>query len=371
MKRIVMFSPGHGELGGAARRSSLIAAQLAASGWKVTVLTRAGTFSRFRMVREPNLWVLEVPGFNRPRLGAALYLALAIPFGFLAGIRARGIIAIQLMSTATAAGLCALLLRCPLIAMSTTSGKLGEVAYISGTRTVGTRVRLLRRASWIVAQTDTVALELRALTGSERVVVVPNPVRATTPAPLRGEPTVLFTGRLSAEKDLLGLLDAWEIVLQEEPDARLTLAGSGGEYRSVEAEVRARVESSDGLRSSVELPGWVNAVDPLLAAHDIFVLPSLEEGMSNALLEAVAAGRIVVASDIGPNRAVLGDDYTLVFAAGDHAALAATLLRALRLGPGERREVRLALEARVQLFSPEAVIARLEELIDAADHTRH
>ncbi len=325
MRRIVMFSPGHGEAGGAASRSRLVAEEFASSGWDVVAITRAGTLSRFRIVRRPGFRLLEIPGFNKPKLGGALYLALALPLGLLAGLRARGLIAIQLMSTATSAGVCSFILRRPFIAMSTTSGRLGEARYIRGTRTAGIRRRLLRRAAWIVAQTDAVATELRDLTGSDRVVVVPNPVAVGDAPSLSGEPRVLFTGRFAAEKDLLGLLEAWETVLGDEPGAVLTLAGAGGEYRSVEKDVRRTIEGSDVLRGRVELPGWVEDVGAMLAANDVFVLPSLEEGMSNALLEAVAAGRIVVASDIAPNRAVLGDDYELLFPAGDHASLAAAL----------------------------------------------
>lgn len=371
MKRLVMFSPGHGEAGGAASRSRLIALELAGSGWQVLAITRAGTFNRFRVIRGPGLRVLEIPGFKQPALGGALYLALAIPIGLIAGIRAKNFLAIQLMSTTTAAGVCSLLLRRGFVTMSTTSGRLGESRYISGTRTSWLRRRLLRRATWIVAQTDAVAEELRELTESDRVIVLPNPVALREATPLTGQPRVLFTGRFAAEKDLLGLLDAWESVLSEEPDAKLTLAGSGGEYRSVEADVRERIAGSESLRNGVELSGWIDDVPAILSANDVFVLPSLEEGMSNALLEAVASGRIIVASDIAPNRAVVGDDYPLLYPAGDSSALASALLKGVRLPAGEQEAIRSILAERLTAFAPAAVIARLEELMDAADRPRH
>ena len=60
-----------------------------------------------------------------------------------------------------------------------------------------------------------------------------------------------------------------------------------------------------GLDGRVVLAGSFDTVDDFLAAADVFVLPSLEEGMSRALLEAMAAGLPVLATDIAGNRAVV------------------------------------------------------------------
>ena len=160
MNRLVLFTPGHGEPGGAAKRSRLIARQLALNGWDVRVVTRAGTLSAPRVHRADGLTVVEVPGFNRRRLGAALFMVTSVGLGLWWGLRCRAFVAIQLMSTSTAAGLCGLVLRKPFLAMSTTSGALSESAYIRSTRLADVRVRLLRRAACLVAQTEEVAREL-------------------------------------------------------------------------------------------------------------------------------------------------------------------------------------------------------------------
>jgi glycosyltransferase involved in cell wall biosynthesis len=371
VKRLVLFTPGHDEPGGASSRSRLIAAQLAANGWQVRVVTRAGTLWKWRLMRTPGLTVIEVPGFNRRRLGAALFYLCAIPLGFVWGIRSRAFVAVQLMSTSSAASICSGLTRRPFLALSTTSGTLSETAYIRATRLSSARRRLLGRAAWLVAQTEAVAHELAELTANPRVVVLPNPVELVVPPPLDGRPTALFAGRFSAEKDLLRLLSAWESVVEDHPQARLTLAGAGGEYRSVEVELRAAVQASSVLRQSVELPGWIDNIRTVLVSADVFVLPSLEEGMSNALLEACAHGRLVVASDIAPNRAIVGDEYPLIFRAGDRDEMAACLTRAFRMGEDERTGVRALLAQRIGPFSSEAVIPRLEELITTAERTRH
>jgi glycosyltransferase involved in cell wall biosynthesis len=365
-RRLVLFTPGHMECGGASTRARLIATELAERGWDVCVITRSGTLHRPRWAQSKGLRVLEIPGFGRRRLGGVLFLAFAVPLGLVWGRRATALLSIQLMSTSTAAAICALTLRRPFIAMATTSGKLSEARYISSTRTSCVRCRLLGGAAFVVAQTNAVARELAAVVDPAPVAVIPNPVRIPEAAPaLTGKPRALFAGRVSREKDLDRLLTAWRSVAASNSEARLTLAGEGGQFRSVETEIQARVATEPILRRTVGLLGWVADVHTVLADNDVFVLPSLEEGMSNALLEACAWGRVVVASDIPANRAVLGDDYPLLFPPGDTHALSTSLQRAftddpLRLAASNR------LRARAESFSTNAVLPRLEALIDAA-----
>ena len=365
-----MFTPGHGEPGGAARRSRLLAAALAARGWDVRVVTRAGTLHRPRLSRTPNLLVVEVPGFNRRRLGALLFLATAIPLGTFWGARAHAVVAVQLVSPTTAAAICSMLLRRPYLAMSTTGSGLSETEYVLSASLSRVRRRLFRQASFLIAQTDAVAAELRRLVDADRVAVVPNPVASMTSEPLNGAPRALFTGRLAAEKDLFTLLEAWRSIASNQNDAVLTFAGDGGRYRPVERELRDAVTRDSVLSRSVRFTGWVPDVSPLLSEADVFVLPSLSEGMSNALLEACATGRVVVASDIPANRAVLGEEYPLLFPAGD----AHKLRRALELALYDRPTRLEALEIifrRTPSFSVEDIISRLEDMIHSAAGQAH
>ena len=119
------------------------------------------------------------------------------------------------------------------------------------------------------------------------------------------------------------------------------------------------------------MTGWVPSVEPYYRANDVFVLPSREEGMSNALLEACAHGRVVVASDIPPNRAVLGDDYPLLFPVGSIEALADRLLTAADPPPPPGTRPGTWCLQRIPEFSVPSVSGRLERLIDAADRPRH
>ena len=86
------------------------------------------------------------------------------------------------------------------------------------------------------------------------------------------------------------------------PNARLTLIGEGPERTSLERQV-ARL----GLAGAVDLPGATDDPSPCLRDSDLFVLPSREEGMSVALLEAMALGIPLLATSIPGNRRLIQD----------------------------------------------------------------
>jgi glycosyltransferase involved in cell wall biosynthesis len=124
------------------------------------------------------------------------------------------------------------------------------------------------------------------------------------------------------------------------------------------------------LRQSVSFTGWVDDVAPFLREADVYAFPSRTEGMSNALLEACALRRVVVASDIPANRAVLGEGYPLLFRAGSGVDLGSALERALDDGRA-RSDAVAHIDRRLPLFSVNSVLDRLEALLRAADRPRH
>jgi glycosyltransferase involved in cell wall biosynthesis len=138
-------------------------------------------------------------------------------------------------------------------------------------------------------------------------------------------PLTVYTGRLSREKRLDVLIAAWQQVLRSGRDARLWLVGEGPEHEQLERQIREL-----GLSAKVSLVGAFDCVEDLLFAADHFVLPSSEEGLSNSLLEAMAAGLPVVVSDIpGNRRAVENDVNGVVVPVNNSAALAAAIGRLL------------------------------------------
>ncbi len=107
----------------------------------------------------------------------------------------------------------------------------------------------------------------------------------------------VFTGRLHRNKGLGDLIRAWRMVVTKLRNARLWIVGSG-EYEPI---LRQLIVQHD-LQGLVQLTGAMPRVDRILAAADLFILPSYEEGMSMALLEAMASRLPVIVSDIPGNR---------------------------------------------------------------------
>jgi glycosyltransferase involved in cell wall biosynthesis len=122
----------------------------------------------------------------------------------------------------------------------------------------------------------------------------------------RMAPRAAFIGRLAPEKGLDTLINAWPFVRAKYPDAQLILIGEGPLRPVLEEKVRA-LGMRLGPGQAVEMRGV--AVDPseALRGADLFILPSREEGMSIALLEAMALGVPVVVSSIPGNRRLVGD----------------------------------------------------------------
>ncbi len=144
-----------------------------------------------------------------------------------------------------------------------------------------------------------------------RIVSIPNGV-PVPPVPWqrrpdwRAAPRAAFVGRLAPEKGLDTLVNAWPAVRAAHPGARLILIGEGPERHALEARARS-LGLTLGPGQAVELPGA--SADPTAALRDadLFVLPSREEGMSIALLEAMALGIPLVATSIPGNRRIVGD----------------------------------------------------------------
>ncbi len=144
-----------------------------------------------------------------------------------------------------------------------------------------------------------------------RIVSIPNGV-PVPPTPWqrrpdwRAEPRAAFVGRLAPEKGLDTLIDAWPAVRTAHPAARLILIGEGPERPALEARARS-LGLAVGPNQAVEMPGAAADATAALRDVDLFVLPSREEGMSIALLEAMALGIPLVASSIPGNRRIVGD----------------------------------------------------------------
>lgn len=153
----------------------------------------------------------------------------------------------------------------------------------------------------------------------------------------------LFVGRLSPEKRVKEFLEAWAELFAEEaapPKARLLIVGGGPEEPALR-----RAVADLGLAGSVALAGPKDDLLPYYRAADVLILPSISEGLSNSMLEAMACGVAVLASRVGGAKEALSDGESgLLFDPLSRAELKAALRRfladrslAVRLGERARK----------------------------------
>jgi glycosyltransferase involved in cell wall biosynthesis len=146
---------------------------------------------------------------------------------------------------------------------------------------------------------------------------------------------LLVVGRLAPQKGLEDLIDALpRVIARATCPVRLLVAGVG----PLDARLRQRVEVV-GCARAVTFCGFRSDVESLLAAADLVVLPSVREGLSIALLEAMAAGLPIVATSIPANREGSRDgEAALLVPCGAPGALAEAIL-SLLADPAARREL--------------------------------
>ena len=183
------------------------------------------------------------------------------------------------------------------------------------------------------------ALEL-SICAERKIVTIPNGIARPEPcksprpaAELRrewkaqpGDLTILTVGRLAPEKGLEHLIEAACILRRIGQGFRVVLAGDGPLRAQLE-----RLAESLRVTDCVNFLGHRDDIADLLAACDLVVLPSLREGLSIALLEAMAAAKPIVATRIGGNMAVVSHpDTALLVPPGDSQALSDAILRCWR-----------------------------------------
>jgi sugar transferase (PEP-CTERM/EpsH1 system associated) len=136
-----------------------------------------------------------------------------------------------------------------------------------------------------------------------------------------GRVVIGTVGRLQSVKDQASLVRAFAALLQAHPEwvsrAHLAIVGGGpllGDLRALVNEL--------GVESQVWLPGAVDDIARVLRTFDVFVLPSLAEGISDTILEAMATGLPIVATAVGGNVEIVDDGKTgHLFAPGDVESL--------------------------------------------------
>jgi len=203
-----------------------------------------------------------------------------------------------------------------------------------------------RRGDQVIALSEGVRGELIEDMGlvSDRIVTIPNPVgvsaiaraaqQARDGAPpsgmVPGRPHIVAVGRLHRQKGIDILFDAFA---KQQSDARLIVLGEGPERATLEAQAQRL-----GISERVFMPGFVADVNAYLAHSDLFVLSSRWEGFGHVIVEAMAAGLPVIATNCpyGPADILRHNETGWLVPPEDANALATAMSYAL----GERADAR-------------------------------
>ena len=163
-----------------------------------------------------------------------------------------------------------------------------------------------------------------------------------------------FAARVEKLKGPTVLMEAFGSAAREFPRVRLRLAGEGSQRRVLEARA-----ATLGVADRYDYVGVYSRPEERAAfmrSLDVFVMPSFTEGTPNSVIEAMAHGLPVIASDVGGIPDVLDADSGILVPPGDAHALAGALLRLAR-DAGLRARMGEAARARyLRLFSPKAVL---------------
>ena len=361
--------------GGTGRHVKMLAVGCAARGVRVEVFGPAQTDRDFAFAAAPGIGFTPAEIADRPRLPGDLQAIGRLRRLFRAwrpdvvhahGLRAGALTAIAVAFARTAPG--SAQSRTPLVVTVHNAPPAGGVT--------GAIYRLLERivarnADSVLCVSADLEDRMRAA-GARRVghAVVPAALVSPTggvsaetrSAALRaelgaepGQAIVLAVGRLAAQKGFGLLLDAAARWRDIEPGPLLVIAGDGPLAASLQAKAAA-------LGLMVRFAGRRNDVPALLAAADVFVLPSVWEGQALILQEALRAAVPIVATRVGGTPGLAGDAAAILVPAGDAQRLAEAV-RAVLGDPALAARLREAAAARARLLPDEdaAVAAALAE----------
>ena len=172
-----------------------------------------------------------------------------------------------------------------------------------------------------------------------------------------GEVLVLSVANLRSVKNIVSLIQAASLVSPQIPNARFVVLGDGPERATLEKLIRSLC-----LEAVFTLPGPIQDVVPYLAAADVAVQCSRAESLSNALIEYMAAGLPIVASDVGGNsEAVTHGKTGLLYRSDNGTAMAREMTRLLQDRQLARSMGDAARVRAMDTYSIEACISATED----------
>src|SRR4029079_12889505 len=231
---------------------------------------------------------------------------------------------------------------------------------------LGHLTRAVRRLSYplaaaLVVQTEGIAQGMRARFGAP-VHVLPNPIRLASwggvPRAEQATKRIVAAGRLVRQKGYDALIASFAALADDHPDWQLVIYGEGADRAALETAARRL-----SLGNRIALPGVSKDMRAAFAAADLFVLPSRYEGYPNVLLEALASGCAVIATDCpGGTAEILGDGKYGVLVEPENPAALTTELHHMMSNQALRRQFAAQAREAVSALDVGAVGRRWLEL---------
>lgn len=363
---LMVISQFYPRLGGAEQQALNLARALRADGLAVSVLTR-------RIDNLPNYETIQdipvyrhIRAYPGTRHFSIAYLLSALWF-FVRRRNDYDIIHCHIAQGfhSPAALLCRALLGAKVVIKVAATGPLSDFKTLASVRFGSAILRQLRHADRIVCPCSQAASEARAAgIARDRIALIPNGVDTGYFVPAGGtgrRADVIFVGRLDHMKGVHVLLQAVQILKGRGVRQRFHIIGDGPDRPALEA-----MAQQLNIKESALFAGESPDVLAYLQRSAVFVLPSLSEGLSNVILEAMACGLPVVATRVGGNVELIEDHISgLLVGPAQPRELADALEQvltnralALRLGAAARTRA-------LDKFSIISVAARYQELYEA------
>lgn len=227
-------------------------------------------------------------------------------------------------------------------------GSLGDIAAIKKRKLGRIYLWFLRKADRVISVSNEITCQLKEHGFSlSQIAEIPNGVdlqkfRVQDRSLPSEKRLLIYIGRFDHGKGLEDLLSAFKKVHESQPGTQLLLVGDGGEKEKL-----LRLAYELKIHTSIHFEGVHDDVNHYLGKSEIFVFPSLSEGMSNVLLEAMACGLPIVATRIGGNLELIENGLNgLLVSPGNPGELAEAILwlltnpdRAKEMGKRGREKV--------------------------------
>jgi glycosyltransferase involved in cell wall biosynthesis len=376
--RVVMFCPQFRPIvGGSERQAEKLAAALVETGCRVTILTPRLDPDSPDMEESNDVAIERFPftdlSLRYPVPGVAVlnipYILWQVARALWPRLKDKDVLHCHIASLQTAgAALAGRLARIPVLCTAATADSRSDLGEIEKTGATGPLVAWFARTFFQTWVATTAAVEealVRARVQSRNIFRIPNGVEL--PDELNtGEPAdrvrhFLYLGRLSrnSQRDVPTVVRAFDRLAATYPDLELAIVGGGDLF-----EETRRLAATCAARDRIHLPGF-DRPEKWLAWADCFVLPSRKEGLSVALLEAMAAGLPCIANDIPPNREVLDDGKAGVLVPVENPEALEAAMRNIVENHGKATHFALKAKERAeQCYSLKSVAARYLKLYE-------